>query len=121
MSIDELIGYLQTFEINLDETKRNESKGEKSIALQVTKVVPTNHGITIEKLHEHIALLTQNFNKAFKNRSKRSQRFEKFKNAQQGRSNELSSMRKLLKLRRKGFSAIKVIVLGTFRQSVQTP
>lgn len=70
MHIDELIGSLQTFEINLDKAKKNRSK-ENNIDLQVIKVVPTESGNTIEVPQEYIALLTQNFNKAFKFKSKR--------------------------------------------------
>ncbi|KAG8485437.1 hypothetical protein CXB51_021635 [Gossypium anomalum] len=66
LKIDESIGSLQTFELNLDESKKVKSKGESNIALQVADEMPIPNAFTIEKLQVHIALLTQNFNKAFK-------------------------------------------------------
>lgn len=54
------------FKINLDKSRRSGSQGEKSIALQVTLL------ITIE-------VLTQNFNKAFKNLSKKNKKFDEAK------------------------------------------
>ncbi|KAH1072259.1 hypothetical protein J1N35_024587 [Gossypium stocksii] len=70
MCIDELIESVQTFKINLDESRKNKIKEEKSLALQVTEAVPADHNIVIEVLQEQITLLTQNFNKAFKYKSK---------------------------------------------------
>lgn len=42
MRLDELIRYLQTFEINLDELSRKKSKVENNITLQVIRAVPTD-------------------------------------------------------------------------------
>lgn len=58
MKIDELIRFLQIFEITLDEPKSSNAKEERRIALQVTNF--------IEDLQEQIALLTLNFSKALK-------------------------------------------------------
>ncbi|KAH1121321.1 hypothetical protein J1N35_004481, partial [Gossypium stocksii] len=57
----------EPFEINLDEAKRSKSK-ETNIALQVVKTVPIETGTTIEDLQEQIALITNNFNEAFKSK-----------------------------------------------------
>nr|KJB70763.1 hypothetical protein B456_011G093600 [Gossypium raimondii] len=61
MRIDELIRSLQTFEINLDESRRSRSKGEK-------------------KLQEQIALLTKVFNKAFEKQARKKKKLEIVKN-----------------------------------------
>lgn len=65
LRIDELIGSLQTFGMNLDGAKQN-AKSEKSIALQVTDAVSIGHSITIEELQEQIILYAQNFNRALR-------------------------------------------------------
>ncbi|KAG8482441.1 hypothetical protein CXB51_024482 [Gossypium anomalum] len=45
MRIDDLIGSLQTFEINLEEAKKGKSKFEKNIAFLVEEIVPTEQSI----------------------------------------------------------------------------
>ncbi|MBA0708739.1 hypothetical protein Golax_023834 [Gossypium laxum] len=66
LRIDESIGSLQNFELNLDEPKKVKSKEESNIALQVADEMPIPNALTIKELQVQIALLTQNFNKAFK-------------------------------------------------------
>lgn len=75
LAINELLGSLHTFEMNLDDAKRGRIKGDKTIAFQGTKVVPTSSNVTIKVLQEQIALLTQNFNKAFKKQIKTLKKF----------------------------------------------
>nr|KJB10763.1 hypothetical protein B456_001G222900 [Gossypium raimondii] len=57
LKIDELIGSLQTFELNLDESKKVNSNGERSIAFQVANEVSIPIASSLEELQEQIALL----------------------------------------------------------------
>nr|KJB22837.1 hypothetical protein B456_004G068900 [Gossypium raimondii] len=66
LKIDESIGSLQTFELNLDEPKKVKSKEESNITLQFADKMPISNALTIEELQVQIDLLTQNFNEAFK-------------------------------------------------------
>ncbi|KAG8496143.1 hypothetical protein CXB51_009184 [Gossypium anomalum] len=60
LKIDELIGSLQTFELNLKKSKKVKSKEERNIALYVADQVPIPNAFGIDELREQIALLTQN-------------------------------------------------------------
>ncbi|KAG8478934.1 hypothetical protein CXB51_028939 [Gossypium anomalum] len=58
LKIDELIGSLQTFKLNLDESKKVKSKRERSIALQVVDEMSNFQYLYNEELQEHIDVLT---------------------------------------------------------------
>lgn len=49
MKIDELIGSLQKFKMNLDESRKNKLNEEKSIVLPVIALVATVSNTTIEE------------------------------------------------------------------------
>nr|KJB20845.1 hypothetical protein B456_003G168400 [Gossypium raimondii] len=55
LAIDELIGSLQTFEINLEDVKRNKIKGERSITFQVGEEMPTSQNSATEEVQEHMS------------------------------------------------------------------
>lgn len=65
-------------------------------------------------------LSTQNFNKAFKKHSKRCQKFEPFKDAQQEKAKKVVTNEVVVKDKKKGFNVTNVMVSGIFRQSVET-
>nr|KJB15092.1 hypothetical protein B456_002G159800 [Gossypium raimondii] len=67
MRIDELLGSLQTFEMNLEEAKTRKLKFEKNISFSVAKTVPTEQSTVIKEMKEQLTLLTQRFNKITKN------------------------------------------------------
>ncbi|KAG8491489.1 hypothetical protein CXB51_014677 [Gossypium anomalum] len=49
LEIDELNGFLQTFEMNFKDVKHNKTKGDRNIAFQVGEGVPTSQNTIIEK------------------------------------------------------------------------
>ncbi|MBA0577340.1 hypothetical protein Golax_000497 [Gossypium laxum] len=52
MRINKLIGPLQTFGMNLDESRKNISKGEKNTTLQVETPIATTSNVAIEEIQE---------------------------------------------------------------------
>ena len=62
MKIDELIGSLQTFKLNLRQKKKDQSIGFKSTQEEI---------LDLEKDDDDSALLTKNFSKCLKNMGKR--------------------------------------------------
>ncbi|MFQ6657059.1 hypothetical protein Gotur_026887 [Gossypium turneri] len=50
LAIDELIGSLQTLEMNLEGAKRTKTKGDKNNAFQRGRGVPSSENAAIEKL-----------------------------------------------------------------------
>ncbi|KAK5835007.1 hypothetical protein PVK06_010689 [Gossypium arboreum] len=50
MRIDELIGSLQTFEINLEEAKNGKLKSDKNISFLVAKTVPSEQNTIIKNI-----------------------------------------------------------------------
>ncbi|MFQ6669687.1 hypothetical protein Gotur_034837 [Gossypium turneri] len=52
MRINKLIGPLQTFGMNLDESRKNISKGEKNTTLQVETPIATTSNVAIEEIQD---------------------------------------------------------------------
>ncbi|MBA0854482.1 hypothetical protein Goshw_000530 [Gossypium schwendimanii] len=50
LAIDELIGSLQTLDMNLEGAKRTKKKGDRNNAFQMSEGVPSFENATIEKL-----------------------------------------------------------------------
>ncbi|MBA0781185.1 hypothetical protein Gotri_002134, partial [Gossypium trilobum] len=85
MRINELIGSLQTFEINKEEAKKGKMKFEKKITFAMTETVPTEQSNVIKEMQEQLALLTQGFNKMAKKQFERNKCSELFKAIQKGK------------------------------------
>ena len=66
MRLDELMGSLQTFELNLKMNKK-----DKSIAFQVEHHESSNEGNVIDDNDESLVSLTKNFNKFLKKKMKK--------------------------------------------------
>ncbi|KAH0769693.1 hypothetical protein KY290_013674 [Solanum tuberosum] len=61
MTLDELVGNLKTYEMNVEITKRSDGSKEKNLALKVT-----NENDESDRDDEDIALISRNFKKFFK-------------------------------------------------------
>ncbi|KAK5837247.1 hypothetical protein PVK06_013057 [Gossypium arboreum] len=88
MRIDELIGSLQTFKINLEEIRKSKGKAEKNITLQAKIPIATNDETIIEYLQEQLVFLNQNFNRAFKKLTRRNRKFDVNHNSNKAKGNE---------------------------------
>lgn len=85
MRIDELIRFLQTFEINMEEVKKGKLKFEKNIIFSVGETIPTKQSTIIKEMQKQLAFLTQWFNKMAKKQFGRNKCFESSKAIQMGK------------------------------------
>ncbi|KAH1046690.1 hypothetical protein J1N35_037474, partial [Gossypium stocksii] len=79
LRLDELIGSLKTFEMNLIEAKWNKVKQIMAIKVQNTVVSNKKSIKTMEEIKEQIALLSKTFNKTFKCFAKKKMVFDDLK------------------------------------------